>query len=209
LTESVAVHSIDVNRQPDIENCKNTRNVAYLSVILKIQPDQIDRTNQLWIEGRSKQDNMKIQLERNLNAHFHQFHCVSCQEIFTSNRLRTLLCHDDGSISGDVCGNCIKQGNSHIQHQLKTRSIELFRQLSTDDMCLSGYRQALELTELAAQPLSIPPFYSWWWKKITILAAETQELEAARRESANCRYRQQNPHKITFRKEEPKIGKDN
>jgi hypothetical protein len=151
---------------------------------------------------------MKIQLERNLNAPFHQFRCVACQKTFTGSRLRTFLCHDDGSIAGDVCVGCLKQGNSHIKQQLGNRSIELFKQPSTNDS-LTTYREALELSELAAQALTIPPFYYQWWKQLTIFAAEAQELELARREMVNCRYRQPKPHKIAFLTEEPSIGRDN
>ncbi len=160
---------------------------------------------------------MKIQLEHNRNSHFHQFHCLSCQQTFTgdvqhqrlSQGFRTLLCHDDGSIAGDVCAKCIKQGASYIQQRLKTRSIELFKHSSTDDIGLSRYRQALELSELAVRPLVIPPFYTWWWKKITLLVAETQELEMARREVINYRHRHPKPHKIKFLTDKPSIGKDN
>ncbi len=152
---------------------------------------------------------MRIQLERNLNASFHQFHCIVCQDTFMASQLRTLLSHDDGSIAGDVCRDCLKQGASHIQHQLKNQSIELCQQPLTDDSSLSVYRQALELSELAAQPLFIPPVHYWWRKRITLLAAETQELAMARREIVNCRYLQSKLPKITFLTEEPKISRDN
>jgi hypothetical protein len=152
---------------------------------------------------------MKIQLERNLTAHPHQLRCVTCQQLFLGDRLRTLLCHNEGPIVGDICANCLKQGTSHIQQQLHARSIELFQQQSINDISISTYRQALELSELAGQALTIPPFYARWWKQLTVFAAETQELELARRETANIRYRQPKPYQITFLTEEPLIGHDN
>lgn len=151
---------------------------------------------------------MKIHLERDRNPH-HHLQCLACQQAYIGNRLRTLLCHDDGSIAGDICLKCIKLGASYIQKQIETRSIELFRYSATDELSLSIYRQALELSELAAQPLAIPPFYYWWWQKMTILAVETQELEIAKTEAVNVRYRQPKPYKITFFKEKPSVGKDN
>jgi hypothetical protein len=150
---------------------------------------------------------MKIQLERKLKDRSHQLCCVACQQSFSNHRLRTLLCHDDGSIVGDLCTDCLQQGTSQIQQQLKVRSIELFQQPLTEDSSLSSYRQALELSELATQPLVIPPFYLWWWKKLTTFAAETRSLEMARREPINCLHRQPKPLKITFLTEEPSIDK--
>jgi hypothetical protein len=152
---------------------------------------------------------MKIQLERKLKDRSHQLGCVACQQSFSNQRLRTLLCHDDGSIVGDICTSCIEQGASQIQQRLRVRSIELFQQPLTEDSSLSSYRQALELSELATQPLLIPPFYAWWWQQLTIFAAETQALEIARREPINCRHRQSKPLKITFLTDEPSVGKDN
>ena len=133
--------------------------------------------------------------------------CVACQHSFTSNRLGTLLCHDDGSIVGDICMGCLKQGVSHIQHQFKRRSIALFQQPQSEASPLSVYRRALELSELATQPLAIPPFYVWWWQQLTIFVADTQELEKARRQPLNCRHRQPKPHKITFLTEKPTTEK--
>jgi hypothetical protein len=160
---------------------------------------------------------MKIQLQHNLNFPVDRFHCLVCQQKYTgdvhsdrlSQQLRTLLCHNDGSIAGDVCAKCIKQGSSYIQQRLKTRSIELCQQSSIDDIGISTYRQALELSELAVESLIIPPFYTWWWQKIMLFAAETRALEMARREGIDCRYRQSKSHKITFLTKNPSIGKDN
>jgi hypothetical protein len=153
---------------------------------------------------------MKIQLERKLQNQSCQLSCVACQHRFGGDRLRTLLCHDQGSIVGDLCRGCLSQGTKHIQDQFKAQSIELFQQSSIDsDHALATYRQALERSELAVESLTIPPFYDRWWKLLTIFAAETQELELARRETANYRYRQPKSHRITFLStEEPFSGKD-
>jgi hypothetical protein len=152
---------------------------------------------------------MKIQLERKLTNQSDQLSCVACQHRFGGDRLRTLLCHDQGSIVGDLCTGCLKQGTNHIQARLKARSIELFQQSSIDgDRALATYRQALELSELAVEALTIPPFYYRWWKHLTMFAADSQELEIARREAANYRYRQPKSHHITFITEEPFSGKD-
>jgi hypothetical protein len=152
---------------------------------------------------------MKIQLERKLQNQSCQLSCVACQHRFGGDRLRTLLCHDQGSIVGDLCTGCLNQGTKHIQNQLKAKSIELFQQSSiNNDHALATYRQALELSELATEALTIPPFYHRWWKHLTMFAADTQELEKARREIANYRYRQPKSHHITFLSEEPFSGKD-
>jgi hypothetical protein len=146
---------------------------------------------------------MKIQLEHKHTFQFARLDCVACQHSYSSNSLRTLLCHDDGTIAGDICQNCLRQGTSRIQQQLKHRSIELFTQPISGDSSISAYQEALELAELAVQPLAIPPFYIWWWKQLTIVAAATQALETARREPISRRHRQPKPLKITFLAEEP------
>jgi hypothetical protein len=144
---------------------------------------------------------MKIQLEHKHTFRLDRLDCVACQQSYSSNSLQTLLCHDDGTIAGDICLNCLRQGTSRIQQQLKQRSIELYQQPLDEQVALSVYRQALELSELAVQPLTIPPFYIWWWKQFTIFAAATQSLETARREPLNRRHRP--PHKITFLTKKP------
>ncbi|WP_309742224.1 MULTISPECIES: hypothetical protein [unclassified Chamaesiphon] len=159
---------------------------------------------------------MKIQLQRRTGWLVggkptpleHRLDCVACQHSFTSNRLGTLLCHDDGSIVGDICMGCLRQGASHLQQQLKRRSISLFQQPPSEASPLSVYRRALELSELATQPLAIPAFYVWWWQRLTTFVADTQELDKARRAAINCRHRQPKPTNITFSTEKPSKGKD-
>ena len=149
---------------------------------------------------------MKIQLERKRIARLvggepspleNRLECVSCQHSFGSSKLGTLLCHDDGSIVGDICMGCLKQGASHIKHQLKRRSIGLYHQPQGTESLLV-YRRALELSELATQPLTIPPVYIFWWQQLVIFVAETQELEQERRQPKNYRHRQPKPLKPTF-----------
>ena len=123
---------------------------------------------------------MKIQLEQKLDNHSYQLCCVACQHSFSSMRLRTVLCHDSGSIVGDVCTDCLKQDKSQIQRQFRVRSIELFKQHLIENISLASYQQALELSELATQPLVIPRFYARWWKQLSIFATEPQVSEMAR-----------------------------
>jgi hypothetical protein len=159
---------------------------------------------------------MKIQLERKRTSWLvggafpleNRLDCVACQHSFTSNRLGALLCHDDGSIVGDICMGCLKQGASHIQHQFKQRSIALFQQPPSEASPLSVYRRALELSELATQPLAIPAFYVWWLQRLTTFVADTQALEKARRETKNYYQRQPKLPKITPSPEQPSVGKD-
>jgi hypothetical protein len=152
---------------------------------------------------------MKIQLERNLKPYPHRLRCVACQHVFSGGRSRVLLRHQSGSFAGDVCTNCLGQGTSHIQQQLKDRAIALFKQPLSDNNSPSPHKKALELWELATSPLVMPPFYYWWWRRLTIFAAETQDLELARREPSENRSRPSTLPTITFLTEEPPIGKDN
>ena len=152
---------------------------------------------------------MKIQLERNLKPYPHRLCCVACQHVFSGGRSRVLLRHRGGSFAGDVCTSCLQQGTSHIQQQLKDRAIALFKQPLSDGIAPSPHKKALELWELATSHLVMPPFYYWWWQRLTIFAADTQDLELARRESSELRSRQPKLPTITFLTEEPPIGKDN
>lgn len=152
---------------------------------------------------------MNIQLERNLRTHPNQLRCIACDRTFAGGKLRTLLYHQDRSIAGDLCTNCLQQGASHIQQQLKASARELFNRPLTEDVSPSPHKQALELWELATEPLVIPPFYYWWWRKLTIFADEARELEIAKRGTVNFRSRQTKKYKIIYIKGEPSIGKDN
>jgi hypothetical protein len=151
---------------------------------------------------------MKIQLERNLRSGSGKLRCLVCETVHQGKRLRTLLCHDDGSIGGDVCASCFKLTPTQIQHRLRQRAVVLIKQPPIEGRTPSPQKQALELFELAQQPLSIPPFYVWWWKQFSLLAVEAGELESARTAAASCD-RHPKPLTLRFLTEEPSIGKDN
>jgi hypothetical protein len=145
---------------------------------------------------------MKIQLERNLRADSGKLRCTVCENASDRTLVRTLLCHDDGSIVGDICAHCLNQKTNYIQQWLHQRAVKLIRQPANGQIP-SPQKQALELFELAHQPLTIPPFYAWWWKRLTILTAETRELELARTGSIRSQ-----SLTIRFLAEEPPIGKN-
>ncbi len=152
---------------------------------------------------------MKIQLERNLRSGGSKLRCKVCTEVYVGDRLRTLLCHDDGSIAGDICTNCLQLQTPQIQQHLHQRAVASIDR-PTLKQVLSPQQEALELFELSRQPLDRPPFYAWWWERLKILTAETQELELVRLETPRCKsQRYGKPLKISFLSEEPAIGKDN
>jgi hypothetical protein len=135
---------------------------------------------------------MKIQLERNLSSGSGKlFRCQVCEGACRRDRVRTLLCRDDGAIVGDICADCLKQNTSYIQRQLSQRAVRLLdRSVDNEHSLLpSPQKKALILSELTHQPLKKPPFYYWWWKRLTILTAESRELEQARSGAANCQFR--------------------
>ncbi len=135
---------------------------------------------------------MKIQLERNLRSGSGKLlRCIVCDGACHRDRLRSLLCRDDGAIVGDICADCLKQNTSYIQRQLSQRATVLLDRplVSEHSQLPSPQKQALILSELTHQPLKKPPFYYWWWKRLTILTAETRELEQARIGTANCQFR--------------------
>lgn len=152
---------------------------------------------------------MKIQLERNLKPHFPRLRCVACERTFAIGKLRTLLYHQDESIAGDVCVECLNRGASHIQQQLKARAIVLLRQPLRDDIFPSPHKQALELWELADSHLILPSVYERLWQQLLIFAAETKDLELVRRKSKHFRGQQPKLPTVTFLEEEPYNGKDN
>jgi hypothetical protein len=151
---------------------------------------------------------MKIELESKSSNCADRLRCVVCEQTFNSDRLRSLLCHDDGLIFGDVCPHCRQQGGDYIRQKLGDRAAKVFERIhaqlsqqprSIDTSTILLEREALELSEMAEQPLKIPPIYVWWWKRFEMLITESQELELARRG---------NPHPrpkltITFLEEEP------
>ncbi|AFY94559.1 hypothetical protein [Chamaesiphon minutus] len=152
---------------------------------------------------------MKIQLKRNFNPHSPRLRCVVCESQFASGKLRTLLCHQDESIAGDICMDCLGQGANYIQQQLKARAIVLLQQPWRDDISPSPHKQALELWELANSHLILPSIYQRLWQRLLIFAAATKDLGLAKRGSSNRRAQQSKLPTVTFLEEEPYSGKDN
>jgi hypothetical protein len=135
---------------------------------------------------------MKIQLERNLNASSGKlFRCQICEGTCRRDRLRALLCRDDGTLVGDICEDCVKQPTSYIHQRLYQRAARLLeRPLVTGaSQTPSPQKQALVISELTYQPLQKPPFYMWWWKRLTISIAEARELDRAPTGSPNYQLR--------------------
>ncbi len=143
---------------------------------------------QVWIDTWQWQ--MKIQLERNLSSDSSKLRCTVCDRSCDFDRLRTLLCRDNGSLVGDICADCLRQKTSYIQQRLRQRAFKLINQpITTDLQTPSPQKQAFELAELAHQPLTIPPFYTWWWQRIAIFTAEIRDLELARTGVSNRQIR--------------------
>lgn len=134
---------------------------------------------------------MKIQIERNLSSGSGKlFRCIVCEVACQSDRLRTLLCLDNGTIVGDICMDCVQQNNSYIQRQLHQRARKLLaRATDNQEQRPSPQKQALLLAELTHQPLISPPFYVWWWKRLTARGMATQELEQVHTKVTNSQFR--------------------
>jgi hypothetical protein len=146
--------------------------------------------NLIWLD--IYQSHMKIQLERNLNASSGKLsRCQICEGACRRARLRTMLCRDDGTLVGDICKDCVKQPTSYIHHRLHHRAAKLLERplVSEVSQVPSPQKQALVLAELTYQPLHKPPFYIWWWKRLTISIAEARELERARSATPNYQLR--------------------
>jgi hypothetical protein len=148
---------------------------------------------------------VRIQLERNPRSDSGQFQCAVCEGNCHHNPIRTLLCHDNGLSVGDICSTCLHQPIDRLHQLLRQRSVRLINQPLVPEKAgmLSPHKLALELTELAHQPLVVPPFYVWWWKRLTIVTAATRELEAARIRARNCQGRRSRSIDIKFSNEEP------
>jgi hypothetical protein len=135
---------------------------------------------------------MKIQLVRNLNVSSGKlFRCQICEGTCRRERMRVLLCRDDGTIVGDVCEDCVKQPTSYIQQRLHQRATKLLARpfVTEETQSPSPQKQALVIAELTYQPLQKPPFYVWWWQRLTLAIAEARDLERARTSSASYHLR--------------------
>ena len=64
------------------------------------------------------------------------------------------------------------------------------------NVCLGAkdLQQKLQTTEV----ISRPTFYQWWFKRLTVLAEATEEIERARFGSRPCQCRQSKPLRIRF-----------
>jgi hypothetical protein len=152
---------------------------------------------------------MKIQLERNLNASSGKLsRCQICDGACRRERLRALLCRDDGTLVGDICEDCVKQPTSYIHYRLHHRAAKLLERplLTETNQAPLRQKQALVLAELTYQPLHKPPFYMWWWKKLTISIVEARELRRARQATPNYQLRLERSLGVNFYGEETSIA---
>lgn len=153
---------------------------------------------------------MKIQLERNLSSGSGKlWRCTVCERVCGDDLLRTLLCLDSGTVVGDICKTCRHQQIDAIQQQLHQRACRLLALPEpTPERLPSPQKQALILSELAHQPLAMPPFYLWWWKRLTLLATATRELDRVRIGKVHPRSRITRSIDADYSTEEPTFGKD-
>jgi hypothetical protein len=152
---------------------------------------------------------MKIQLVRNLNASSGKLlRCQICEGACRRDRLRTLLCRDDGTVVGDICEDCAQQRTPYIHQLLHHRATKLLERplVNEEGRAPSPQKQALVLAELTHQPLQKPPFYVWWWKRLTIAISEARELERARTGSKNYQLRLERSFRNNLSNEETSIA---
>jgi hypothetical protein len=124
---------------------------------------------------------MKIKLERKLTSCPHSMNCKVCFQVFEVGKLRNLLYTDRGLLMGDVCAQCFRKEAHEIQRRLEQRG-NWMMVLSKDKgaRTIATHRQALELVEVAAEPVEFPRAYQLWLKRIEIFIQESQESEAGR-----------------------------
>lgn len=129
---------------------------------------------------------MKIHLERTLATCPKKLLCTTCGQLFEAGKLRALLYSDRGLLQGDVCHDCIKLKPSEIRNQMRDRASLLLQQPCDPDCRPTAHERALELLEVAQEEVKFPTFYHWWFKKLTVISEESQELEAARLGLKGC-----------------------
>ena len=129
---------------------------------------------------------MKIYLERTLATCPKSLLCTTCGQLFEAGKLRALLYSDQGLLQGDVCHQCIKLKSSDLRNQMRDRASLLLQHPYDLDHTLPAHKRALELLEAAQEEVTFPTFYQWWFKKLTVLSEESQELEAARLGLSSC-----------------------
>jgi len=124
---------------------------------------------------------MKISTERTVNHHPQAFHCVACTQPFTTDLHRAIVYNDRGLIQGDICPQCSQLKASELQQKLHDRGTLLLRQSDKADKQSSELRdRAQELIQLSQESVKSPNFLQRWFKQMTMLSEETQDLEAAR-----------------------------
>ncbi len=129
---------------------------------------------------------MKVRLERTLSSCRATLTCTACELGFNANRIRNLLCSNDGQIHGDLCPSCVKAGEKGIRAKIKEKALRTLQQSSLQTDAIEAYRQGLINLELAESPITMPKFYERWLKEFEILSQETQELEKARLALSGC-----------------------
>jgi hypothetical protein len=130
---------------------------------------------------------MKIKLERKLASCPNPMICVVCHHPFEVRDIRALLYSDHHLIQGDICPVCLRLKPALFQQKLKAQGDRL-RWESAASSSSSGILQAraVELLETADESIQFPTIFHWLFKKIEILAAERQELEAAKLGIGQC-----------------------
>jgi hypothetical protein len=124
---------------------------------------------------------MKISTERIFSHPSQAVYCVVCGQPSLAEPYRAILSSDRGLIQGTVCPQCCKLKAIDLQQKLHDRGMTLLRQsYQLDEQGGELRDRAQELLQLAQEPVKSPNFLQRWFKQMTILSEETQELEAAR-----------------------------
>lgn len=124
---------------------------------------------------------MRIQLERKLYPCRDNLRCTVCQQVFHVEPIRSLLYQDSGLLQGDVCPNCARLPATEFKQRMVLNARILLQQESLQDsQTMTLHARALELLEVAKEPIKFPPFWQQWLMQLGVFAQDTQELEAAR-----------------------------
>jgi hypothetical protein len=122
---------------------------------------------------------MKIQLERKLHPCQDKLRCTVCQQIFVVGQIRSLLYQDSGLLQGDVCPTCAKLSAQDFKETMVLHARILLQQGNPgDSQTITLHERALELLEIAKEPIKFPSFWQQVLMQIDVLAQDTQELEA-------------------------------
>jgi hypothetical protein len=143
---------------------------------------------------------MKIQLEHKLESCPEQLLCAVCGQIFLVQQIRTLLYSDRGLLQGDICPHCQKLNEENFKKKIYQRASFLWQNADVTDnqdlLKVTARRdrgllddqksRALELLTIAQEKVKFPNFLERWFKKMEILAQESNELEQARFGLSKC-----------------------